>query len=97
MNLTRITLAALALGISAGAAHAVDRRAACAVTAAADGSRPAQMSQDDLRAKLIADGFTQIRSFGTEYGCVEAKGTDQAGKRFEVYLHPVTGAIVDRK
>jgi len=97
MNLTRIALAALALGVTFGTAEAANRRAACAVTAAADGTKPAPMSQADLRTKLVADGYTEIRSFGTEDGCVEAKGTDKAGKRFELYLHPVTGAIVDQK
>jgi hypothetical protein len=67
---------------------------ACAVETAADGSKPRSLSDDELRASLATAGLTQVRSLGREDGCVEAKGLDQSGKRFEVYVHPATGQIV---
>lgn len=70
---------------------------ACAVKAAADGSQPVALSEAELRSKLEAAGYIQVRSLGHEEGCVEAKGLDKNGKRFEVYLHPTTGEIVSQR
>lgn len=75
----------------------VVKRGACHVAAAADGSQPKPLSDEAIRTRLIAGGFTQVRSIEREDGCVEAKGLDKDGKRFEVYLHPTTGEIVGRR
>jgi hypothetical protein len=72
-------------------------RAACAATANPDGSKPANLSEAELRSKLEAAGYPQVRSVGHEDGCIEAKGIDKNGKRFEVYLHPSTGEIVSQR
>lgn len=93
---------ALALGSVAvsGGASASEKentgRAACAVKANADGSKPVNLSEAELRSKLEAAGYAQVRSLGHEDGCVEAKGMKD-GKRFEVYLHPTTGEIVRQR
>ncbi|WP_439815334.1 PepSY domain-containing protein [Zavarzinia sp. CC-PAN008] len=58
----------------------------------ADG-KPA-LSEAQIRAFLTDAGYTDIRSLGTEDGCVEAKGLDAKGERFEVYLKPATGEFV---
>ncbi len=70
---------------------------ACPVTATKDGSKPAFLSDTEIRSKLEAAGYTEVRSLGREGGCVEAKGLDKNGKRFEVYLHPATGEIVSER
>lgn len=93
---------ALGLGLAtAGGAAASEKdamqRAACAVQPAPDGSKPAHLSDAELRSKLETAGYTKVRSLGREEGCVEAKGIDKDGKRFEVYLHPATGEIVSRQ
>ena len=72
-------------------------RGACAVKPNADGSTPAALSDADIRGRLTAAGYTQVRSLGREDGCVEAKGLDKDGRRFEVYLHPTTGEIVKQR
>jgi hypothetical protein len=93
---------ALTLGlVAASGAFASEKegteRAACVVKAGPDGSKPASLSDGELRGKLEAAGYTQVRSLGHEDGCVEAKGIDKDGKRFEVYLHPTTGDIVSQR
>ena len=72
-------------------------RGACAVKPNADGSTPAALSDEAIRGKLTTAGYTQVRSLGHEDGCVEAKGIDKDGRRFEVYLHPTTGEIVRQR
>jgi len=88
--------AAAISGASASEKEGLER-GACAVTAAKDGSKPATLSDAEIRGKLEAAGYTQVRSLGREEGCVEAKGLDKDGKRFEVYLHPTTGEIISQR
>jgi len=98
MRIIRFIAVAASLAALSPVAHADGARtAACAAKPAADGTTPARLSQDDIRAMLIGRDFTDIRSLGHEDGCVEAKGFDRWGKRFEVYVHPLTGDIVARK
>lgn len=54
----------------------------------------AKVSEAQVRQTLASHGYINVRGLGTEDGCIEAKGTDKDGKRFEVYLHPTTGEIV---
>ncbi|CCG41151.1 PepSY domain-containing protein [Magnetospirillum molischianum] len=66
---------------------------------AADLCKPADgpaKPESEIRAMLEGQGY-QIRKIATEDGCIEMKGTDKAGKRAEVYVHPVTGEIVKVK
>lgn len=96
-----ITLAAAGGALTVSTTYASEseggERGACVVKPNADGSLPAALSDADLRGKLSAAGYTQVRSLGHEDGCVEAKGLDKDGKRFEVYLHPATGEIVKQR
>ncbi len=96
-----ITLAATggALAVSGSFASEGENgeRGACTLKPAADGSTPAALSDAEIRGRLTAAGYTQVRSLGHEDGCVEAKGIDKDGKRFEVYLHPATGEIVKQR
>jgi uncharacterized iron-regulated membrane protein len=55
------------------------------------------LPDDAIRSRLAAAGYTQVRSLGREDGCVEAKGLDKDGKRFEVYVHPTTGEVVGQR
>jgi hypothetical protein len=90
---------ALILGLIAvdGAAASEKQGMECAVKAGSDGSKPATLSEAELRGKLQAAGYKQVRGLGHEGGCVEAKGIDNDGKRFEVYLHPATGEIISKQ
>ena len=52
------------------------------------------MSEAGMRAKAVDLGYS-IKVFKTTTGnCYEIYGQDKAGKRVEVYFHPVTGSIV---
>lgn len=53
-----------------------------------------KVSEEKVRQTLASHGYTDVRGLGMEDGCIEAKGFDKNGKRFEVYLHPMTGEIV---
>lgn len=90
-----VATAALAAAVTAtasGAFASPEREAGCRMD-----SGMAALTDQEIRGKLAAQGYTEIRSIGREDGCVEAKGIDKASKRFEVYLHPATGEIVSRK
>lgn len=101
LALSVITLAAGGGALAVSTTYASESedgaRGACVVKPNADGSTPAALSDAELRGKLTAAGYTQVRSLGHEDGCVEAKGLDKGGKRFEVYLHPTTGEIVKQR
>ncbi len=53
------------------------------------------ISESEMKAKIANLGF-QAKVFKVTKGnCYEIYGTDKAGKRIEVYFHPITGNIVD--
>jgi len=54
------------------------------------------ITADEARAKMAAAGYTEIVKVEMEHGCLEGKGF-KAGKKIEVYVHPVTGEIVKVK
>lgn len=56
-----------------------------------------RLTEQQAREKLTEAGYKDIRSVGTEDGCWEGKVVKEDGKRAEVYLHPVTGAVVKVK
>lgn len=67
--------------------------------AAEDLCKPAaglQKTADEVKTALEAQGYT-IRNMDEESGCIEAKGMDSTGKRVEMYIDPVSGAIVKVK
>lgn len=92
-----VAIGAVAVSGASASENEQSERAACVVTAANGGSNPVTLSDTELRSKLEAAGYSQVRSIGHEGGCVEAKGLDKDGKRFEVYLHPTTGEIVSQR
>lgn len=53
------------------------------------------ISESEMKAKIANLGY-QAKVFKVTKGnCYEIYGTDKAGKRIEVYFHPITGIIVE--
>jgi hypothetical protein len=53
------------------------------------------LSESDMKAKLTALGLKYKTLKMTAGNCYEIYGQDKAGKRIEMYFHPVTGAVVE--
>ena len=53
------------------------------------------ISESDMKAKVASLGFKAKVFKVTKGNCYEIYGLDKAGKRIEVYFHPVTGNIVE--
>lgn len=83
-----VLIAGLALFMWPDAGHAADL---CEV-------KPGEniITPEEARAKMAAAGYTEIVKVEMEHGCLEGKGT-KAGKKVEVYVHPVSGEIVKIK
>lgn len=54
------------------------------------------MSSDAIKAKAVALGY-QVRRVKTEGSCYELYALDKTGAKVELYMHPVTGAVVTQK
>lgn len=54
------------------------------------------LTKEEVAARLKDQGF-DVRRMDTEDGCLEMKGMNKDGKRVEVYVHPVSGEIVNIK
>jgi hypothetical protein len=56
------------------------------------------ISESDMKSKVAGLGY-QTKVFKVTKGnCYEVYGFDKAGKRVEIYFHPITGNVVeDRK
>jgi len=53
------------------------------------------MKADDMKAKLVAQGY-KFKVFKVTSGnCYEIYGRDKNGKRVEIYFHPITGKMVE--
>ena len=55
------------------------------------------MSTDAVTAKLLKDGYKEVRSIKTEADsgtCYEIKAIDKDGKKVEGYVNPVTAELV---
>ncbi len=50
------------------------------------------MSEQDMKAKIEADGYT-IKRFLTSGSCYEIYGKNKDGKNVEIYFNPVDGTI----
>ena len=59
-------------------------------------SKDQWMSMEAIKAKATEMGY-QVRSVKVEDGCYEAYALNAKGERVEVYLDPVTAAIVKEK
>jgi len=53
------------------------------------GPQAGWQSEDALKAKLIAQGWS-IRRIKVDGGCYEVYGINEKGQRVETYFHPVT-------
>lgn len=59
-------------------------------------SKDKWISESDMKLKVAALGY-QAKVFKVTKGnCYEIYGLDKAGKRVEIYFHPVTGKIVEQ-
>ncbi len=86
-----LTAAALSAALVAIPAHASDDDARCAAA-----PRDQWMSIDAAKAKGVELGY-EVRQVKEEDGCYELYAIDKNGAKVELYLHPVTGAVVRSK
>lgn len=54
------------------------------------GDRTSWRTTDELEAKMLADGWQEVRRIKEDGNCYEAYGTTAEGQRVEAYFHPVT-------
>ncbi len=52
--------------------------------------RSSWQSTDQLKEKMLADGWQEVRRVKEDGGCYEAYGTTAEGQPVEAYFHPVT-------
>jgi hypothetical protein len=58
-------------------------------------SRDKWISESEMKSKVASLGY-QAKVFKVTRGnCYEVYGLDKAGKRIEIYFHPITGNIVE--
>jgi Peptidase propeptide and YPEB domain len=81
-----LAVPALALGLALAAAPFAHAEESCHISGK-------MMTPTAMKASLVSRGYTNIRGLSTHNGCYEAKGIDAHGKRFEVEVNGVTGAI----
>ncbi|MBX6425150.1 MAG: PepSY domain-containing protein [Variibacter sp.] len=53
------------------------------------------LSEAAMKAKIAELGYTYKVFKVTAGNCYEIYGQDKAGRRAEVYFHPITGSIVE--
>jgi len=53
------------------------------------------MSEADMKAKIATGGYKYSVFKVTTGNCYEIYGRDKAGKRIEIYFHPITGNVVE--
>lgn len=58
-------------------------------------SRDKWISEADMRARAEAAGHKVEVFKVTKGGCYEIYGRDAAGKRIEIYFHPLSGEILE--
>jgi hypothetical protein len=54
------------------------------------------MSMDEARASVTKMGY-KVRKMEVDDGCYEAYAIDDKGRRMEIYINPVTAAVVKMK
>jgi len=54
------------------------------------------MSKEKARERAMLMGY-DARKVKTEDGCYEIYATNKDGERFEIFMHPVTGKVVETK
>jgi hypothetical protein len=59
-------------------------------------SKEKWIGENEMKSKIASLGY-QAKVFKVTKGnCYEVYGLDKAGKRIEVYFHPITGNIVEQ-
>jgi len=53
------------------------------------------LSEGDMKAKIATLGYKYKVFKVTTGNCYEIYGQDAAGKRIEIYFHPITGNVVE--
>ena len=53
------------------------------------------MSETAMKAKIAAAGYKYKVFKVTTGNCYEIYGHDKAGKRVEIYFHPISGKVVE--
>ena len=53
------------------------------------------LSESAMKAKVAELGYRSKVFKVTKGNCYEVYGLDKAGKRIEVYFHPISGAVVE--
>ena len=54
------------------------------------GDRSTWQSPDDLKSRMLADGWQEVQRIKEDGNCHEAHGTTPTGQRVEAYFHPIT-------
>jgi hypothetical protein len=58
-------------------------------------SKEKWISESEMKSKISSLGY-QMKVFKVTKGnCYEIYGLDKAGKRIEIYFHPITGNVVE--
>jgi hypothetical protein len=52
------------------------------------------LTEDAMKAKIVALGYEKIKTFKVSGDCYEIYGYDKDGRKAEVYFNPVTGDVV---
>jgi hypothetical protein len=91
MMRTTLSLCAAAFALAAAAPAFASDNAGCG-----NAPRDQWLTEDAVKATLAAQNY-DVRSMKVEDGCYEAYAIDKTGARVEVYLNPVSGAVVETK
>ena len=57
--------------------------------------KTAWIAEETMKARIAAQGYKYDVFKVTDGNCYEIYGRNAAGKRIEIYFHPVTGALVE--
>ena len=83
-----LTAAILMLALTPTLAFAETERASCT-----DAPKAQWLSQDQLKSKIHAAGYTDIRSMTLRGTCYEVYAITKSGQRAEINVDPATAAI----
>lgn len=86
-----LILSGLLVSVAATGQAQASERAACG-----NAPRDQWMSTDAVKAKVAALGY-DVRRVKEEDGCLEVYAIDKNGAKAELYLNPMSGAIVTSK
>ena len=79
------------LAAAAVLALAVGTQLASAEESCAGSGTP--LTNQQVEAQLVSQGYTDVREIKSHGGCYEAKGIDNKGQRFELEVNSFSGKI----